>query len=77
MWYVSIEGVADEFLEILGFVVIAEDEEFKTYRDYFGQLQAVRKAKPFLWVADANDVESIGVRSTVRRVIGAPPKPNT
>jgi hypothetical protein len=75
VWYVSIAGVTDEFLEILGFSVVEQDDVLKTYRDYYGQVQYVSRKRPYLLVADANDRESIVARSTSDRVIAAPPKP--
>jgi hypothetical protein len=74
MWYVNISDISDEYLEIIGYYVVWEDDEFKIYRDYYGCEQIVRKSKPLLAVHDANDRDAILRRSSVKDVISGPPK---
>jgi hypothetical protein len=74
MWYVNILGIPDKYLEILGYFVVLESEEFKIYRDYYGVEQIVRKEKPYLYVHDINDRNSLIGRSEEKEVIASPPK---
>lgn len=61
-YYVSIAGVADEFLEFLGYMLVEENEEFKVYLRH-GELMPVKKANPFLYVDDLNDARILKGRN--------------
>jgi hypothetical protein len=53
-YYVSIADVPDKFLEFLGYLLVAETEEFKVYLRH-GDLMPVKKGNPYLYVDDLND----------------------
>ncbi|HCX66964.1 hypothetical protein [Parvibaculum sp.] len=55
-WYVSIEGIGDDFLAFLGYTLVDEDDDFKAYLHYSGDVHIVAKEGPkFLYVDDLND----------------------
>lgn len=68
-WYVSIDGISDEFLGFLGYTLIGENEEFKLYRHYGDDFHLVPKdGSKFIYVDDLNDVLALHAE----RVIPAP-----
>ena len=74
MYYVSIEGISDEFLKFMGYDFVAEDGLFKLYRDYYGEEHVVNKARPRLFVDDPNDAAILASRATQALLVHAPPK---
>ena len=75
MWYVNIDGIDDDYLEFCGYSCVAENDEFKIYRDYYGTEQIVYKARPLLAVHDINDRDAILRRARTKEAIAAPRKP--
>lgn len=73
-FYVSIDGVSDEFLAFLGYTVVAESEEFKLYRHPDGDETIVDLSDPHLLVEDVNDAKYIMQESRNGTIIVAPPK---
>jgi len=62
--YVDITNVPDSFLSFMGYILIAEDDQFKVYTCK-GEEIIIRKSPPvFLYVDDENDVQILkGYRS--------------
>lgn len=58
-YYVSVAHISDEFLGLLGYVLIHESAEFKIY-SHFGDEVIVDKADPFILVDDVNDAVAMG-----------------
>ena len=61
-FFVSIAGVSDEFLEFLGYVKVAENDEFKVYLRH-GERMVVKTANPYLFVDDLNDARILKDRN--------------
>lgn len=67
-FYVSLDGVDEDTLSIVGFVLIDENEATKLYR-YCGEDILVDKSDPFVYVDDLNDAAILG-----SEIIPMPPK---
>lgn len=59
--YVSLDGVTEGQLEFLGYILLAEDEEFKVYY-HQGEEVIVDKNDPFIYVDDLNDASLFGAQ---------------
>lgn len=64
-YYVNIEGLSDETLVSFGFRLIHEDQNFKLYRHYHGDDHIVDKARPRLFVDDANVAMEMGSEAII------------
>ena len=64
----DISGIDDRVLEFFGYQLEDENEEFKIYRDKFGDPHIVSKLAPRLYVEDVNDA----VYVAAKRVIALP-----
>jgi hypothetical protein len=67
---VDISGIGDDILDFLGYHLADETDQFKVYRDKYAEDHIVFKARPLLYVEDAND--ALVLRS--KRVINLPPE---
>lgn len=65
--YVSLDGVSEEQLQFLGYILISENDEFRVYY-HLGEEVIVEKADPFIYVEDLNDAALFG--SEIFRVKG-------
>ena len=74
MFFVRIDGVDDDDLAFLGYVLVAEDDAFKLYRDYLGDEYIVDRQNPYLFVEDLNDAQIILSKSGRPGLIEPPPK---
>ena len=74
MYYVDISEVPEDTLEFLGYYCLAQNEEFKFYRDVYGDEHVVEKAHPFIYMEDVNDAAIIGRLTGQLIMIQAPPK---
>ena len=63
---VDITGISDVILAFLGYQLIDENEEYKTYRDKYAENHLVEKALPRLYVDDLNDALSLKGNIIVR-----------
>jgi hypothetical protein len=57
--YVRLDGVTEEQLEFLGYILINEDEDTKIYY-HLGDHIIVDKSDPFMFVHDQNDASILG-----------------
>jgi len=74
VFYVRIDGVPDEMLGFLGYVLVAENPGHKLYRDYHGDEYVVDNIAPYLMVEDLNDAQILAQHSRRREIIEAPPR---
>jgi hypothetical protein len=58
-FYVRLDEIDDELLQLAGFVRIAENEKFIIY-SHFGDDVIVNKHDPFVIVDDVNDAAMLG-----------------
>jgi hypothetical protein len=57
--YVRLEGVSEDQLEFLGYILMDENTETKVYY-HLGDYIIVDKSDPFLFVHDYNDAALLG-----------------
>jgi hypothetical protein len=70
-YYVDVTNIPDDLLEIMGYCLFEETEEFQL-RVFKGDAYILRKeGKKFLYVEDANDAAIFRARAKIQ----APPKP--
>jgi len=62
---VEISNVSDKELEFVGYSLVEENEEFKVYRDKYSEDYVVRKAKPYLFVNELDEAQSLGADRVV------------
>ena len=55
MFYVNLDKTDDDVLAFLGYTLIAEEGEFKLYRDHRGEEYIVSADNPCIYVEDMND----------------------
>ena len=72
-FYVRIDGVSDEDLGFLGFTLVGESDQFKLYRDYYGEEFIVDRTAPYMFVDDVNDYEILRARSNRKGIVQPPP----
>ena len=73
MPYVSIKGVPEQTLNILGYFKISEDEEFMLIKSYDGDESIVDKVDGCrLWVDDINDAMELSHQSDTPDVFQLP-----
>ncbi|MAO93810.1 MAG: hypothetical protein CMM78_04805 [Rhodospirillaceae bacterium] len=72
MFFVGIGGVADSTLAFLGYTLVTENEEFKKYHDYQGEIHVVLKSKPMLKVDDMNDAMQLQQHASGSNVVRIP-----
>jgi hypothetical protein len=56
---VDISGVPDSILEFAGYYAVEENDEFKVYRDKFMQDHVVQKARPYLYVDELDEAQTL------------------
>ena len=59
MVYVSLDGVTEDQLAFLGYILLDENKEFKIYY-HLGEELIVDKSDPFIYVDDLNDAALFG-----------------
>ncbi len=59
LFYVSMDGVSAEMLEMLGYYLLSEDPSFKVYY-HKGDEIIVDKSDPFIYVDVVNDASYFG-----------------
>ena len=74
-YYVDITGISQDFLDFLGYVVVYEEEEFKVL-SHKGEIHAIDKAKPRLYVDDVNDAALLKGPLAFREKMPFPPSNN-
>jgi hypothetical protein len=58
-FYVSLDGVSEETLEMLGYYKLDESDQFAVYY-HKGEEIIVEKADPFIYIDDINDAPYFG-----------------
>ena len=61
----DITGIDDKTLEFFGYFLDEENEEFKVYRDKFGDAHIVAKDRPRLYVEDVNDAVYVASKRVI------------
>jgi hypothetical protein len=56
---VEISGIDDRLLAFAGYFLVEENTEFKVYRDKYMQDHIVRKSKPYLFVDELDEAQTI------------------
>jgi hypothetical protein len=74
-FYVDITGVSQDYLDFLGYFVVAEDDEFKII-DHKGDVHFIDKKKPYLYIDDMNDANLLKGPFVARAQILLPPPKN-
>ena len=65
-WFVDIGGVSDATLAVLGYIVIAEDDDMTIYRYYDGDIHIVSKTgRRYLYVSDINDAITLNSKRAI------------
>lgn len=72
MYYVGISGITDADLGFMGYTLVGQNDEFKMYQDYRGEVHIVDKESPMLKVDDVNDAQALAQRSSCPSVVNMP-----
>jgi hypothetical protein len=62
---VDISGIADQSLEFVGYFLVEENEEFKIFRDKYGEDHIVQKSDGLLYVDELDQAQSLGAGRVV------------
>jgi hypothetical protein len=68
-YYVDIEGISDEVLEFLGYILVAENDEFQLFINKGKEYVLPKTGARLLYFDDLNDADVMRSR---RRAIPAP-----
>jgi hypothetical protein len=63
---VEISGLDDRLLAFAGYHYVEENDEFKVYRDKYGQDHIVRKSDSLLYVDELDDAQTISQGRIIR-----------
>jgi hypothetical protein len=69
-YYVDIQGVYDEVLEFVGYILVAEDKDFQLFTHKGREFLLPKNGMRFLYVDDLNDADVLRSR---RRAIPVSP----
>ena len=69
-YYVDIQGVYEEVLEFLGYILVDEDEEFQLFVHKGREFLLPKKGARFLYVDDLNDADVLRSRRRAIPVAG-------
>lgn len=61
-YYVDIQGVYDEVLEFVGYILVAEDDEFQLFVHKGREFLLPKNGTRFLYVDDLNDADVLRSR---------------
>ncbi|MEQ8829546.1 MAG: hypothetical protein RLW87_07035 [Alphaproteobacteria bacterium] len=56
----------------MGYTLVGQNDEFKMYQDYRGEVHIVDKESPMLKVDDVNDAQALAQRSSCPSVVNMP-----